>query len=92
MSNSKENNYVDFDSLQQMLVLNDMTLWRKMCRAQLHVVILKLFKRSIQRFIRKIRRHYKKGVNKVTFYDYVKLPILIADKLFSVLDINQDGF
>ena len=27
MSNSKENNYVDFDSLQQMLVLNDMTLF-----------------------------------------------------------------
>ena len=27
MSNSNSNNYVDFDSLQQMLGLNDMTLF-----------------------------------------------------------------
>ncbi len=80
MSNSKENNYVDFDSLQQMLGLNDMTLFL----SYLKEVFKDLSERS--------EDIIKKGVNKVTFYDYVKLPILIADKLFSALDIDQDGF
>ena len=80
MSNSKENNYVDFDSLQQLLGLNDMTLFLSYLKE-----VFKDLSESSEDII-------KKGVNKVTFYDYVKLPILIADKLFSILDINQDGF
>ena len=80
MSNSNSNNYVDFDSLQQMLGLNDMTLFL----SYLKEVYKDLSERS--------EDIIKKGVNKITFYDYVKLPILIADKLFSALDIDQDGF
>lgn len=34
----------------------------------------------------------KKGVSKITFYDYVKLPIFIAEKLFNSLDMDNDGF
>ena len=33
----------------------------------------------------------KKGISKVTFYDYVKLPIFIAEKLFSALDTDNDS-
>lgn len=33
----------------------------------------------------------KKGVSRATFYGYMKLPVLIADKLFNALDEDRDG-
>ena len=77
MTESKGKDYVDFDILQKMLGLNDMTLFL----SYLKEVYKDLSERS--------EDIIKKGVNKITFYDYVKLPILIADKLFSALDIDQ---
>lgn len=34
----------------------------------------------------------KKGVSKITFLDYIKLPIFIAEKLFISLDQDNDGY
>lgn len=34
----------------------------------------------------------KKGVNKITFLEYIKLPIFIAEKLFLSLDVDSDGY
>ena len=79
MTDSKGKEYVDFDILQKMLGLNDMTLFL----SYLKEVFKDLSERS--------EGDRKKGINKVTFYDYVKLPIFIAEKLFSALDKDDDG-
>lgn len=34
----------------------------------------------------------KKGITKITFLDYIKLPVFIAEKLFSSLDQDNDTF
>ena len=34
----------------------------------------------------------KKGISKVTFLDYIKLPVFIGEKLFNSLDLDSDGF
>ena len=72
--------YVDFDTLQKMLGLTDMTLFL----SYLKEVYKDLSERS--------EGDKKKGINKVTFFDYVKLPIFISEKLFSALDKDEDGF
>ena len=71
--------YVEFDSLQKMLGLNDMTLFL----SYLKEVYKDLSERSEDK---------KKGINKITFFDYIKIPIFIAEKLFSALDKDEDNF
>ena len=71
--------YVEFDSLQKMLGLNDMTLFL----SYLKEVYKDLSERS---------KDKKKGINKITFFDYIKIPIFIAEKLFSALDKDEDNF
>ena len=34
----------------------------------------------------------KKGIMKIVFFDYLKLPMFISEKLFTVFDEDQDGF
>ena len=34
----------------------------------------------------------KKGIMKMIFFDYIKLPIFISEKLFTVFDKDKDGF
>lgn len=34
----------------------------------------------------------KLGMSRLTFYGYIKLPVLLADKLFNALDRNDDGY
>jgi Ca2+-binding EF-hand superfamily protein len=34
----------------------------------------------------------KNGITKITFYDYVKIQIFIAEKLFQTMDKDNDGF
>ena len=79
MINEKGNDYVDFDTLQKMLGINDMTLFL----SYLKEVYKDLSDRSEDK---------KKGINKVTFFDYIKIPIFIAEKLFSALDKDEDTF
>ena len=76
----QSNTYVDFESLQKILGLNDMTLFV----SYLKEVYKDLAERS--------EVDKKKGINKITFYDYIKLPIFIGEKLFQALDKNQDNF
>ena len=76
----QSNTYVDFESLQKILGLNDMTLFV----SYLKEIYKDLAERS--------EIDKKKGINKITFYDYIKLPIFISEKLFQALDRNQDNF
>ena len=80
MDQGNNNSYVDFESLQKILGLNDMTLFM----GYLKEIYKDLAERS--------EEDKKKGINKVTFYDYIKLPIFIGEKLFCALDKNQDNF
>lgn len=34
----------------------------------------------------------EKGVNKVTILDYAQLPGILAERFFSILDVNEDGY
>ena len=34
----------------------------------------------------------KKGIMKIVFFDYLKLPMFISDKVFTVFDEDKDGF
>ena len=79
MIDGKGKDYVEFDSLQKMLGLNDMTLFL----SYLKEVYKDLSERSEDK---------KKGINKITFFDYIKIPIFIAEKLFSALDKDEDNF
>ena len=72
------NDYVDFESLQKLLGISDMTLF---------VGYLK----EVYKDLADRTENKKKGISKVTFYDYVKLPIFIAEKLFSALDTDNDS-
>ena len=80
MSNEAQNQYVDFESIQKLLGLNDMTLF------------LSYLKELYKDLAERSEGDKKKGINKVTFYDYMKLPIFIAEKLFCALDKDNDSF
>ena len=75
---TQSNDYVDFESLQKLLGISDMTLF---------VGYLK----EVYKDLADRTEDKKKGISKVTFYDYVKLPIFIAEKLFSALDTDNDS-
>jgi len=34
----------------------------------------------------------KKGISKITFLEYIKLPVFIAEKVFQSFDVDNDGF
>jgi hypothetical protein len=80
LSNEAQNQYVDFESIQKLLGLNDMTLF------------LSYLKELYKDLAERSEGDKKKGINKVTFYDYMKLPIFIAEKLFCALDKDNDSF
>ena len=75
---TSSSDYVDFESLQKLLGISDMTLF---------VGYLK----EVYKDLADRTENKKNGISKVTFYDYVKLPIFIAEKLFSALDTDNDG-
>ena len=77
-SNS-ENEYFNFKSIQKYVGIQDPNLFKN----YLYNVFLDL---SI--FDKKLN---KKLINKIAFYDYMKLPIFISEKLFCSFDSNNDN-
>ena len=71
--------YVDFESLQKLLGISNMTLF------------VGYLKEVYKDLAERTEGSKKKGVSKITFYDYVKLPIFIGEKLFAALDIDKDS-
>ena len=72
--------YVDFESLQKLLGITNMTLF------------VGYLKEVYKDLAERTETNKKKGISKVTFYDYVKLPIFIGEKLFAALDQDNDSF
>ena len=73
------NNYITFESVQESLNLSNPKLFKK----YLHEVFLDLSSVSDSKNI--------KYVSKICFYDYIKLPIFISDKLFKSFKNHSKG-
>lgn len=76
----KNNNYIDLAKIKQILTISDTNLF--------HIYMKEIFKDLIER----AESNKTSGVSKVTFYEYLKLPIFISDKLFNVFDKDENSF
>lgn len=72
--------FVDFNKIREYIKVNDLNL--------LAMYLKEVFKDLADR----AESNKKKGISKITFLDYVKLPVFIAEKLFTSLDNDRDGF
>lgn len=71
---------IDLNTIRKILEISDLQLFS--------LYIKEVYKDLVDR----AESNKKQGISKVTFYDYIKLPVLIADKLFNALDKDNDGF
>ena len=75
-----ESEFINFENLRKFVIIEDISL--------LTTYLKEVFKDLSDR----ADSNKKKGISKVTFLEYMKLPILIAEKLFSSFDTDNDGF
>ena len=75
-----ETDFINFDSLRKFINIEDISL--------LITYLKEVFKDLSDR----ADSNKKKGISKNTFLEYIKLPIFIAEKLFSSFDSDNDGY
>lgn len=73
-------NFIDLGKIKQILTISDNALFP--------IYLKEIFKDLIER----AESNRQLGVSKVTFYEYIRLPIFIAEKLFSVFDKDNNSF
>ena len=71
--------YITFETLHEYVGIEDSNLFKN----YLHNIFMDI---SIYD-----EKHNKKLINKISFYDYMKLPIFIAEKLFNSFDRDNDN-
>lgn len=71
---------IDLNLIRKVLEISDLSLFP--------LYIKEVYRDLIDR----AESNKKQGVSRITFYEYIKLPVLIADKLFNALDKDNDGF
>ena len=76
----EDNQYIDFNEIKKYVNITDEKLFLLYLR--------EVFKDLADRD----ESNKKKGVMKMAFLDYIKLPIFISEKVFGVLDEDKDGF
>ena len=77
---NNSNNYISFEAVQESVNLSNPKLFKK----YLHDVFLDLATQSEQKNI--------KYISRLIFYDYIKLPLFISDKLFNSFKTHiKDG-
>lgn len=74
------NEYINFEDLSKFINIQDVTL--------LNTYLKEVFKDLSERS----DSSNKKGVSKLTFLEYMKLPVFIAEKLFLSFDTDNDNF
>ena len=79
MESKGKGEYIDFEYLQKTLGLSDTSLF------------LTYLKEVYNDLSEKVNEKKRKGINIVTFYDYLKIPIFISEKLFAALDKDGDA-
>ena len=77
-SNDKE--YVDLNSIRNMFILEDTSLFP--------IYLKEIYKDLIDR----AESNKKLGMSRITFYEYIKLPVFIADKLYNTFDKDNNGY
>ena len=76
----EENQYIDFNEIKKYVNITEEKLFL--------LYLKEVFKDLADRD----ESNKKKGVMKMAFLDYLKLPIFISEKVFGVLDEDKDGF
>lgn len=72
--------FIDFHILRKFISIEDPSL--------LNTYLKEVYKDLADRG----EPHIKKGISKITFLEYIKLPVFIADKLFISFDNDNDGY
>lgn len=72
--------YINFEDIRKYINIDDANL--------LNTYLKEVFKDLSDR----ADSNKKKGISKITFLEYIKLPVFIAEKLFNSFDIDNDGF
>ena len=75
-----EKDYIDFNQLKEYVGITDQGLF------------LRYLKEVYKDLADRTEPSKKKGITKVTFLDYIKLPVFISEKVFCALDQDHDGF
>jgi Ca2+-binding EF-hand superfamily protein len=78
MSDKKE--YIDFNEIKKIISVEN---------EELFLIYLKEIYRDLAD---RNQENKKKGITKIIFLDYIKLPMFISQKVFSVFDEDKDGF
>lgn len=76
----ENDDYIDFTNIRNSINITDINLFS--------MYLKEVFKDLADRS----DSNKKKGISKITFLDYMKLPVFITDKLFTSLDRDDDGF
>lgn len=72
--------YINFESLRKFINIEDQSL--------LTTYLKEVFKDLSDRG----DSNKKKGISKITFLEYIKLPVFIAEKVFQSFDLDNDGY
>jgi len=72
--------YINYDTVREYVNIKDSDLFSFYLR--------EIYKDLSERF----DSNKKQGISKIAFYDYLKIPIFIAEKVFNSLDNDGDGF
>lgn len=71
---------IDLNTIRKVIEISDIALFS-------------LYLKEVYRdLIDRAESNKKQGISRCTFYGYVNLPVLIADKLFDAIDKDNDGF
>jgi glucan-binding YG repeat protein len=75
-----DKDYIKFEDIKKLLEIPDISLFQ--------IYLKEVYKDLADR----AESNRKNGISKITFMEYFKLPVLIAEKLFSALDKDNDNF
>lgn len=76
----ENNEFVDFNHIKTLVEIEDESLFETYLR--------ELYRDLVDR----AESSKKQGIGKITFYDYMKIQVFIAEKLFNALDKDNDGY
>jgi hypothetical protein len=72
--------YINFEDIRNLLTIPDVNLFQ--------IYLKEIYKDLVDR----AESNRKNGISKITFLEYMKLPVLISEKLFTALDKDKDNF
>ena len=77
---SENKEFIDFNEIKKIINIEN------------EDIFLEYLKEVYKDLENKNGENNKKGIMKIIFFDYIKLPIFISEKIFMVFDEDKDGF